>query len=211
MGQPDMRIREQREKLYAEKAEQLQAKIHAIVDSYDVVHPDLHKPSTELSILVARVYNMVSTLLNGYTSTHGLTHAKFTTLLLLYRTPGYELRMSEISEENHVTRTNITKLVDGLESEGYVQRRQDRTDRRSSLIQLTNKGRSYVEDHLESYLQLQRLMFNELSAREQESLITILYKLLFSLTLKGGEGELKPDEFHRGEADSNSAYSDKEV
>ncbi|WP_245629119.1 MarR family winged helix-turn-helix transcriptional regulator [Alicyclobacillus shizuokensis] len=173
--------------LYTERANKLQAKIHGIVESYGVARPELHKPSTEISILIARVYNLVKTLFNGYTTERGLTHAKFTTLLLLFRTPGNKLRMYEISAENHVTRTNITKLVDGLENEGFVARLKDPTDRRSALIHLTHKGKEFVQTHLHEYLELQRWMFNELTPSEQETLIAILYKLLISLSNKAEE------------------------
>lgn len=53
------------------------------------------------------------------------------------------LKMSELSRLMMVTNGNITGLTDQLEKDGLVERLKDDTDRRSSLIRLTLKGRRY--------------------------------------------------------------------
>ncbi|MEM6891383.1 MAG: MarR family transcriptional regulator [Pseudomonadota bacterium] len=51
-----------------------------------------------------------------------------------------ELSMVELAERLTVTKRNITSLVDGLESERLVGRIPHPTDRRSTLVKLTNNG-----------------------------------------------------------------------
>ena len=53
------------------------------------------------------------------------------------------LKMSELSRQMMVTNGNITGITDQLEKDGLVERLKDATDRRSSLIRLTLKGRRY--------------------------------------------------------------------
>ncbi len=53
------------------------------------------------------------------------------------------LKMSELSRLMMVTNGNITGITDQLEKDGLVERLKDDSDRRSSLIRLTLKGRRY--------------------------------------------------------------------
>src|SRR5262249_23209003 len=48
--------------------------------------------------------------------------------------------MAELRDQLGVTATNITALVDGLESEGLVVRKPHPTDRRATVIEITNKA-----------------------------------------------------------------------
>ncbi|MFT0533209.1 MarR family winged helix-turn-helix transcriptional regulator [Castellaniella hirudinis] len=53
------------------------------------------------------------------------------------------LKMSELSRLMMVTNGNITGITDQLEKDGLVERLKDDSDRRSSLIRLTPKGKRY--------------------------------------------------------------------
>lgn len=66
------------------------------------------------------------------------------------------LKMSELSRLMMVTNGNITGITDQLEKDGLVERMKDETDRRSSLIRLTPKGRRYhrrMQQAHESWIQ----------------------------------------------------------
>ena len=52
------------------------------------------------------------------------------------------LSMVDLADNLSVTKRNITTLVDGLEKEGLAKRSPHPTDRRSTLIDLTNDGRA---------------------------------------------------------------------
>ena len=53
--------------------------------------------------------------------------------------------MSELSKRMMVTNGNITGIADQLEKDGMIERTQLATDRRSSVIRLTGKGRRYYK------------------------------------------------------------------
>lgn len=71
---------------------------------------------------------------------HQTTLPRFDLMAQLQRYPS-GLKMSELSRHMMVTNGNITGITDQLEKEGLVERVKVLTDRRSSLIRLTSKGK----------------------------------------------------------------------
>jgi len=56
------------------------------------------------------------------------------------------LKLNELSERMHVTSANVTRLMDHVEHDGYVQRQPDPEDRRVVRAVLTPKGRELLEN-----------------------------------------------------------------
>jgi len=71
---------------------------------------------------------------------HTTTLPRFDLMAQLQRQPA-GMKMSELSRHLMVTNGNITGITDQLEKEGLVERIKVLTDRRSSLIRLTPKGK----------------------------------------------------------------------
>ncbi|QOX65714.1 MarR family transcriptional regulator [Anoxybacterium hadale] len=71
---------------------------------------------------------------------------------------GKELSMSDLSEILHVTKPNITVLIDKLVKLDYVERVNNSQDRRVILIRLTGKGEAFIgkssEELIKSVVQL---------------------------------------------------------
>lgn len=59
-----------------------------------------------------------------------------------------ELSLSEVAERINRDRSTVTALVSKLENLKYVQHRTNETDRRSSLLSLTEKGRGLIPDFM---------------------------------------------------------------
>lgn len=55
--------------------------------------------------------------------------------------PDHQLRMSELAEMTVLSRSNLTRLVDRLESAGLVERTRAKADRRGAYAVVTRKGR----------------------------------------------------------------------
>jgi DNA-binding MarR family transcriptional regulator len=70
----------------------------------------------------------------------GLTPSQLSALAALDRHGA--LRLGELARVEAVSPPTLTKVVGGLEAEGYVTRTSDPNDRRSALVALTRKGRS---------------------------------------------------------------------
>ena len=66
------------------------------------------------------------------------TLPRFDVMAALYRTP-HGMLMSDLSRFLLVSNGNVTGIVDRLVSEGLLQRGQRNGDRRTSIVQLTNR------------------------------------------------------------------------
>jgi DNA-binding MarR family transcriptional regulator len=93
--------------------------------------------------------------------------------------------MSSISEELGVTRRNVTALVDALEEERLVRRQPHPTDRRATVIELTEEGErttgAMYDEHREAVAEL----FSGLSEEDQRDLIRVLGQLRDALRREG--------------------------
>lgn len=91
-------------------------------------------------------------------------------------------RMADLSTELGVTPRNITKLVDGLEAEGLVKRLPHPQDRRSTLVQLTDRGVIVCKETALANLQAVARVYEHLSADDRRHFARILRALLTVLT-----------------------------
>lgn len=73
-------------------------------------------------------------------STVGLSLPKLAALTAL-REAGDSLPLSQLADRLSCVKSNITQLVDRLETDGFVRREADPNDRRSRLAVLTTAGR----------------------------------------------------------------------
>jgi DNA-binding MarR family transcriptional regulator len=75
--------------------------------------------------------------------------------------------VSDISERFDITNAAASQLVEKLVQSGYLERAEDPSDRRAKVLNLTDKGRSFVEQGIkERHRWLDELVKN-LSAEEK--------------------------------------------
>lgn len=72
-----------------------------------------------------------------------MTKEQWSVMAVLWDTDGCTQQF--LADATHRGRAGITRLLDNLEKEGYVERRPDPNDRRSNLIFLTQKGNAIQE------------------------------------------------------------------
>jgi DNA-binding MarR family transcriptional regulator len=118
--------------------------------------------------------------LRSHLSTNfGITLPQFEVLCELDRRDA-PVVMSRLSEQLHVTSSNITGVVDRLERGGLVKRFRSSTDRRVQRIEMTPAGRSaFAEIEANSELWVTRV-FTELTDREVVQLEKLLEKASLS-------------------------------
>jgi DNA-binding MarR family transcriptional regulator len=89
---------------------------------------------------------------------HGLTTRDYEVLLFLSQAPDRQLKMSELAERTMLTRSGVTRLIDGLQQSGLVERVACPSDARVSWASLTDPGyqklREAGETHVESIRQV---------------------------------------------------------
>ena len=103
---------------------------------------------------------------------HGLTLNDYEVLLHLSRADGKRLRRVDLAERVLLTPSGITRLLEGLERGGYVERAACESDARVTYAQLTDAGevklREAAETHVADIHEFFRERFSkeEIAARE---------------------------------------------
>lgn len=109
---------------------------------------------------------------------HGITSRDYEVLLYLAQSPDQRLAMSALAESTMLTRSGITRLIDGLVGAEYIERVACPSDARVSYAQLTEAGYEKLRaagcSHVES---IQRLFLEHFSPEEVEQLATLLSRL----------------------------------
>ena len=85
-------------------------------------------------------------------------------------------RMADLALALDVTPRNVTTLVDGLERDGVVQRRPHPTDRRATVIELTESAHGAVERSIEHEAAIGEL-FEKLAPTDRATLIRLIGEL----------------------------------
>jgi DNA-binding MarR family transcriptional regulator len=86
-------------------------------------------------------------------------------------------KMSDLRDALGVTATNITALVDALEADGLVERTPHPTDRRATLIQLTQKARNTISFGCTQFKDKVSELFADFTTAEQEQFFKLLMKM----------------------------------
>lgn len=109
---------------------------------------------------------------------HGLTLSDYEVLLHLSRAPDRKLRRVDLAESVLLTASGITRLLDGLERAGFVEKRSCPDDGRVSYACLTDAGleklRAAARTHLAG---VQRLYLDRFDEDERATLATLLDRL----------------------------------
>ncbi len=85
---------------------------------------------------------VVRELSSELVAAHGLTINDYEVLMRLARADGNRMRRVDLAQEVLLTPSGITRLLEGLEREGYVERVACKDDLRVSYAQLTPAGRT---------------------------------------------------------------------
>lgn len=109
---------------------------------------------------------------------HGLTVSDYEVLLRLARDPERRLRRVDLAEQVLLTPSGITRLLDGLEQQGWVGRASCETDRRVVYAVLTDAGLEKLREARTSHLaQIEEHFARRLGTEELASLVELLGRL----------------------------------
>ena len=109
---------------------------------------------------------------------HGLTFSDYDVLIRLSHAPERRMRRVDLAGSVLISPSGITRLLEGLERCGYVERAECETDRRVVYAVLTDSGVEKLSDARASHLtDVQRLFADRYSDGELESLGELLARL----------------------------------
>lgn len=87
------------------------------------------------------------------------------------------VRSSVLAEHLRIAPRSATEVVDALEAKGLVERSPDPTDRRATLVSLTERGRALAEDVRRARGAESARLFDRLTATDRRDLARVLRKL----------------------------------
>jgi DNA-binding MarR family transcriptional regulator len=109
---------------------------------------------------------------------HNMTSRDYEVLLYLSQAPQRKLPMSALAERTMLTRSGITRLIDGLVDGGLIERVSCPSDARVSYAHLTDAGYEKLREagctHVAS---IRKLFLEHFSADEVEQLASLLSRL----------------------------------
>jgi DNA-binding MarR family transcriptional regulator len=115
---------------------------------------------------------------------HGLTINDYEVLLHLSRTDEGALRRVDLAERVLLTASGITRLLEGLERCGYVEKMTCSSDARVSYAKLTDAGRAKLAEAAKTHIAGIEELFN---SRYSGSELATLSDLLSRLPMTGAD------------------------
>jgi len=109
---------------------------------------------------------------------HGLTLSDYDVLVQLYFAPERALRRVDLARTVLLTASGITRLLDGLERSGWVEKKACSTDARVSYAVLTQAGVAKFEEAATSHrADIEELFGSNFSEAERKQLGELLGRL----------------------------------
>ena len=97
----------------------------------------------------------------------GVAISTFEVLIRLLRSPGHQLRLTDLGRQLAITTGGVTRLIDRLEAQDLVERVRTTGDRRAVYARLTDKGRATAIRVLPDHVADLRQTFGALGAERQ--------------------------------------------
>jgi DNA-binding MarR family transcriptional regulator len=144
----------------------------------DLVHFDaIDDEDTRQKILVTEAARFASAFgrLMDARSCAGFSYPRMRVLEILEE--GGPMIMRDVADRIGISARNMTAAVDALEDARLVVRRPHPDDRRATLIELTDDGRSMIKTALTPTVDVMTRLFSDFTRREQRQFLSGLIKL----------------------------------
>lgn len=109
----------------------------------------------------------------------GLTRAQWQVLAYLLREDGQQQK--QLADQMDITAITLTGLLDRLERDGWVERRNDPTDRRAKQVYLTDKVQPTIQAVRDIGMHVRQRALEGLDEGEQEQLMRLLQRMRSNL------------------------------
>ena len=128
-------------------------------------------------------------LMRGFSASKiwgSLSTTEYDVLFTLSRGPAQGMRQADIADLQLIAQSSLSRLLDRLESKGLVERVEDPTDARCSLIRLTHVGRNQQREIGAAHLDdISRTLGDRLDHRELQQLFVLCSKLIGTANKSG--------------------------
>lgn len=132
----------------------------------------------KVSVLIKKSSLVFDKYVGQLLAPYQLSGSQFRILMKLYKSPEHSVRQVDIETEFSMTNPTVTGLVQQLEKKGYVVKVENPEDKRSKLLELTEKANGMKDEFFTLANELEKEMTDGLTEDEAELLTTLLRKVL---------------------------------
>ncbi|MCD7108975.1 MarR family transcriptional regulator [Rhizobium sp. DKSPLA3] len=115
----------------------------------------------------------------------GLTLSRARALFALSRRDG--LNQRELAEELAIETPTIVRLLDGMEAQGFIERRVEKSDRRAKQIHMTPMGRALAEEIEVIACGIRADLLSGVSLKDKETALAVMTAMADNMILIGRE------------------------
>lgn len=109
---------------------------------------------------------------------HDLSVNEFEVMLRLSRTPGGQMRMSDLATQTKLTTSGVTRVVDRLERSGLIERVTCDDDRRGTWARITSQGMDKIDQAAQAHLADVEKWFSGRLTHEQLTSLTEILRIV---------------------------------
>jgi DNA-binding MarR family transcriptional regulator len=120
-------------------------------------------------------------------SEHGLSINDYETLLLLFHADGNLMRRIDLARELQLTPSGVTRMLDGLEDCGLVEKATCESDARVTYAVLTDAGRERLEQAAGTHVAAVGTLFEERFSEDELATLAALLRRLPGAANADGE------------------------
>ncbi len=153
------------------------------LDSYRRAFPDADVEALAAHLAVTSTAALLTRGIEAAIQNLGfdLTRPRYTIVRTLYLSPDNAIAQSELAQVLSVSGPNVTQLIDGLVTEGWVERVVSPTDRRVVHARLTQEGSEKAARLVPAVVDFMQTSCSQLNASEQVELRRLLDKVRLSV------------------------------
>jgi DNA-binding MarR family transcriptional regulator len=156
--------------------------VDEIVAEWRRERPDLDPAAKHLTGRLLRLASLFQAAYAEAFAPLGLNEGDYGVLAALRRAGApHRLTPSDLARHQMMTSGGMTAAIDRLERRGLVGRRPNPNDRRGTLVELTDEGRTVVDRAMELQAAVEIRLVQGLRASERRTLEQLLRKLLLSV------------------------------
>jgi DNA-binding MarR family transcriptional regulator len=139
----------------------------------------IHDPNDSTGSLIGELSRLFSRNFNLRMREHGLTQTQWQALAALAKREG--MKQAELAELLQVQPISLARLVDRMESAGWIERRPDPHDRRAIQLYLTPKAEPMLDEMTVAGIATKEEAFADFSSAERTQLFQMLNRLKTNL------------------------------
>jgi len=140
----------------------------------------------KLTTILLRTNQHVSDVIKHDISSYQLNTTEFGTLEVLYHKGKQPIK--SVGQKMLMANSSMTYVVDKLVKRGFISKELDESDRRNTLIDLTNEGKLFFSSIFDHHIQTLASIYDILTQNETDELIKLLKKIGYKAKeIQGGK------------------------